>query len=140
MTRRTFDVPQALRDAQRLLSPGAYKGADAHSDQWRLDRARWQYQYGVKKLAISELADINAVRAVWRHEGKENNDELPETVLSLPVGEQETLGRRTNDTWTPLLIVDRGLTNVVARIEAGEVAYDELSKRLRRRIERIVRG
>ena len=74
----------ALRDARVILIPLSFKGAP--NDAWRLARARWLWQYGGRqgrKVARDELADINALRALYAWEAGKDEEEarLPLGVL-----------------------------------------------------------
>lgn len=84
----------AVSDAQLLLRMGGYYlGEPTHRDQWRLDRARWNYQHarGMKRAALAELADMNAIRRLYASEGKPGNHPIPEKALRQPVGDQSCL-------------------------------------------------
>lgn len=83
----------ALRDAVFLLTPGRSQpyGARTHQQQWQLDRARFIWQHGPRRLrsaARAELADMNAIRRLYASEGKKDYEgEIPLAALREPVGD-----------------------------------------------------
>lgn len=86
----------AINDATKLLRMGGYYlGVETHRDQWRLDRARWNYQYarGMKRKALAELADMNAIRRLYASKGKPFNHPIPEMALRQPVGDMRCLSQ-----------------------------------------------
>src|ERR1041385_8663883 len=75
---------RARKDAQILLD---WRGKPrAHRDQWRIDRARWLYQYGNRSAALEELKDVNDFRDALRWDGTSTEPALPKSVLHERVG------------------------------------------------------
>lgn len=83
---------EAVRKARLLLSNHA--DITTHSNQWRLDRARWQYQYGDPEQAAAELHDMNRLHDLYRWEGKEGYPDIPESCLMDSIGDWTFLGKR----------------------------------------------
>jgi hypothetical protein len=66
---RTIDLDAAYRDARKLLEPRGIPEdptPGASVDSWRLARAQWYWDYGSRKLAESEVREINALRRARR--------------------------------------------------------------------------
>jgi len=136
---RVIDAEKGRREAQRLLSPHCYRGTEHHDRQWELDRARWQYQYGSRRIALEMLREINSFRNYLKWEGRPNNEELAESVLAEKIGSMRALGKRDKPPWTKHGYVLSTLERGLRYLETGAVDVDALPANLRKLLRRVVK-